>query len=99
MRKRGKKSRSWNMNYVNCCYSWRDLAAQREAREAEEGREERRMKIEVEERERRMKIKVQKLVAEERERGKRYELRTQEIEVIETEIDVTEQTRFSQRQQ
>src|SRR6218665_508874 len=77
----------------------RELAAQREAREVEERIEERRLKIENEERERRAKLDLEKkrLAAEEREKGRRYELRSQGIEVVETEVDVTTERQDSFR--
>ena len=64
------------------------MAAQREA---EEKREERRLKIETEEQQRRAKLDLEKekLAAEERERQRGYELRSQGIEVVETEVDGT----------
>ena len=49
------------------------------------------MKIEKEERERRAKLDLEKeeLAAEEREKVRKYELRSQGIEVVETEVYVT----------
>ena len=57
------------------------------------------MKIENEEQERRAKLDLEKerLAAEERENVLRYELRSQEIEVIETEVDVTTERQDSFR--